>query len=194
MLGYKMLFLNAKYDMIAQVHDDVICLSKNIAKKAADIFKKHDKVKQIVADVIQDGFTTGGRPGDDAYSPVYENEGLFTGPIDGWFSIYHRSILSILTEAPYSTYFYLGSYVQMQLGASKREGLLCKAMKVLHIAGPAYAQLFETVESEARKYSALGNKQAAESYLRMNPSPELLDQMCQQYKQNVKSLEEFGSD
>lgn len=193
MVGYKMLFLNAKYDMIAQVHDDVICMSKNIANKAAAIFKKHAKVKQIVADVIQDCFTTGGRPGDDSYKQVYEDEGLFSGPIDGWFSIYHRSILSILIEAPYSPYFYLGSYVQMQLAASKKEGLLCKAMKVLHVAGPSYSQLFETVESEVRKYTNLGNKDAADRYLNMKPSPEVLDQMCQQYKKDVKSIEEFES-
>jgi len=194
MVGYKMLFLNAKYDMIAQVHDDVICISRNIAKKAAAIFKKHGKVKQIVADVIQDSFTTGGRPGDDSYIQVYEEERLFSGPIDGWFSIYHRSILPIVVEAPYAPYFYLGSYVQMQLAASKKEGLLCKAMKVLHLAGPAYSQLFETVESEARKYMGLGNKEAADRYLNMKPSPELLDQMCQQYKKNVEIIEEFGSD
>lgn len=192
MVGYKMLFLNAKYDLIAQVHDDVVCISRRIAEKASEIFKSHKDVKQIVTDVIQDPFTTGGRPGDDAYKLFNPADGLWGGPIDGWFSIYHKSILQILTEAPYAPYFYLGSYVQMQLRASQKEGLLCKKMKVFHTAGPAYAHLFETIESEVRKYIYLGNKEMAEIYRNNAYEPAVIDQMSRQYLKNVESLELFG--
>lgn len=193
MTGYKMLFHNAKYDLIAQVHDDVICISRRIAEIASETFKAHPRVKQIVADVVQDAFTTGGRPGDSAYTPFDADKGLFSGPVDGWFSIYHRSILRILLDAPYEPYFYLGSYIQMQLKSRMFEGLLSKKMKVFHIAGPAYAALFETGESEVRKYIGLGKKELAEAYASMNPDEATLLQMADSYRKNVEQIETFGT-
>lgn len=192
MLGYKMLFKSARYDLIAQVHDDVVCISRKIAERALEIFSAHKDVQQIVADVIQDSFTTGGRPGDDAYSLSDESSGLFAGPVDGWFSIYHRATLQLLLDAPYEPYFYLGSYMQMQLRARKKEGMLCKGMKVFHLAGPAYAQLFETVETEIKKYHSLGNKTAAEVYSSLKTTPEMLSQMAEQYRSSIKLIEAFG--
>lgn len=192
MLGYKMLFKSAKYDMIAQVHDDVVCISRKISEKAQEIFGSNQAIGQIVADVVQDSFTTGGRPGDDAYSLLDASSGLFTGPLDGWFSIYHRSILQLLLDAPYERYFYLGSYIQMQLRSRKRDGVLCKAMKVFHLAGPAYASLFETVETEVKKYLGLGNKDTAEVYASLKSTPEMLDQMVKEYEKNVAFIESFG--
>lgn len=192
MLGYKMLFKSAKYDMIVQVHDDVVCVSNKIGEIASGIFKAHPKVKQIVADVVQDAFTTGGRPADDAYTVFDEESGLKTGPIDGWFSIYHRSILGLLLDAPYEPYFYLGSYIQMQLRAKKMEGLLCNKIKVFHIAGPAYARLLETSETEARKYTQLKNTKMADLYLAMKPDESVLEQMTREYKKSAESLETIG--
>lgn len=192
MLGYKMLFKSAKYDMIAQIHDDVVCISRKIAEKAQEIFGANPTIGQIVADVIQDSFTTGGRPGDEAYSPFDPSAGVMTGPVDGWFSIYHRSILQLLLDAPYERYFYLGSYIQMQLRSRGKDGVLCKAMKVFHLAGPAYAQLFETVETEVKKYMSLKNKDAAELYASLQTTPEMLDQMASEYSKNVDFLESFA--
>lgn len=192
MVGYKMLFRNAKYKMITQIHDDVVSVSRGIAEKATEIFKRHDKVKQIVADVIQDAFTTGGRPGLEAYQMVDEEDGLLAGPVDGWFSIYHHSVLPLLLEAPYEPYFYLGSHIQMQLRARGQDGVLCQKMKVFHVAGPAYARLFETVESEVRKYSQLGNKQMAEIYGKLDSDRAMLDQMAQEYRKGVETIETFG--
>lgn len=192
MVGYKMLFRNAKYKMIAQVHDDVVSISRGIAEQAAKIFAKHSTVKQIVTDVIQDAFTTGGRPGVEAYKLKDETDGLLDGPIDGWFSIYHQSILPLLLEAPYEPYFYLGSYIQMQLRARQLDGVLCKKMKVFHIAGRAYARLFETIESEVRKYKKLGKDGMAESYASLDVPISTLEQMASEYKKGVDSLEGFG--
>lgn len=192
MAGYKMLFRNARYKMVAQVHDDVVCVSRGIAERAAEIFSRHSGVKQIVPDVIQDAFTTGGRPGPDAYKLKDEADGLWEGPIDGWFSVYHQSILPLLLEAPYEPYFYLGSYIQMQLRARQLEGLLCKKMKVFHVAGPAYARLFETIESEVRKYRKIGKEGMAATYAGMDVPGSTLDQMASEYKKGVEFIEGFG--
>lgn len=192
MVGYKMLFRNARYKMIAQVHDDVVSVSRGIAEKSAEIFSGHSDVKQIVPDVIQDAFTTGGRPGADAYRLKDEADGLWDGPIDGWFSVYHQSVLPLLLEAPYEPYFYLGSYIQMQLRSRQLDGVLCKKMKVFHIAGPAYARLFETIESEVRKYKRLGKDDMAASYAGMDVPSSTLEQMASEYKKGVDSLEVFG--
>lgn len=193
MAGYKMLFHNAKYDLIAQVHDDVICVSRKIAEIASEAFKANPRIKQIVTDVIQDGFTTGGKPGESAYTSFDAERELFSGPIDGWFSIYHRSILRMLLDAPYEPYFYLGSYIQMQLKSRMFEGVLSKKMKVFHIAGPSYASLFETGESEIRKYISLGKKELADVYASVNPDEATLAQMADSYRRNVELLENFAT-
>ena len=65
-------------------------------------------------------------------------------------------------------------------------------MKVFHTAGPAYAHLFETVESEIRKYIYLGNKEMATVYRMNSYEPATMDQMSKQYIKNVESLESFG--
>lgn len=193
MLGYKVLFRSARYEMIVQMHDDVLCISKGIGEKASSIFKQHPKIKQIVADVIQDGFTTGGRPGIDAYTVMDEADGLLLGPVDGWFSIYHRSILPLLLEAPYATYFYLGSYINMQLRARSYDGVLCQKMKVFHIAGPAYAHLFDTVGTETRKFEKLGNTSMIELYTKFPITDALMDQMYSEYRKGIEQIESMGS-
>lgn len=192
MVGYKVLFQSAKYDLITQVHDDVVCISRGIAEEATEIFKAHPTVKQIVADVVQDAFTTGGKPGPDAYTVVDEASALVQGPIDGWFSIYHKSILQILKDAPYTKYFYLGSYVQMQLRARKLEGYLCTRMKVFHLAGPAYAQLMDTVGVEVKKYEFLDKPGQAAQYAELKVPSTVLEQMASEYRKNVENLEKFG--
>lgn len=164
MNSYRELFLKATYDLIVQIDDDVLLISKEIAQIATDIFDRHPKVKQLVADVWQDEFTTGARPSISIYSSVSQQDGLMDGPIDGWFSIYHRSIMPLLLEAPYEKYFYLGSFVREKLRISGFQGLLCQRMKVFHACGPIYAKMFGYLDLEIDKYKSLGNEGMVKAY------------------------------
>lgn len=164
MNSYRDLFLSATHDLIVQIDDDVLLVSREIAQIAADIFKRHPKVKQLVADVWQDEFTTGARPNISSYLSVSDQDGLMDGPIDGWFSIYHRSIMPMLLDAPYEKYFYLGSFVREKLRISGLQGLLCQRMKVFHACGPIYAKVFGYLDVEIEKYKSLGNEGILKAY------------------------------
>src|SRR4051794_23261548 len=59
--AYRMLFRSARYPLIVQIDDDVICISRGIAERADRLFRRFPKVRQLVADVWQDEFTTGAR-------------------------------------------------------------------------------------------------------------------------------------
>jgi hypothetical protein len=156
MRAYLDLFRAARYDMIVQIDDDVVCVSRAIAERAQRIFAARPDVRQIVADVWQDDLTTGARPPMAHYRPVDVREGLFDGPIDGWFSIYQRSVLPLLLSLPIAAYFPIGGAMRAALARHGRRGVLCTAMKVFHTIGPAYASLFGGLEFETAKYRRLG--------------------------------------
>jgi hypothetical protein len=170
MRAYRHLFEAARYQMITQIDDDVVCVSPEIAQRAAAIFNRHPTIRQIVADVWQDDFTSGARPGMDAYRCVDPSIGLYDGPIDGWFSIYHRSILPLLQTVPYSQYCFIGGVVQGQLRRRRLQGLLCTRMKVFHVIGPEYVSMFDMLEFEIAKYQALGRSDIVDWYERARPT------------------------
>ena len=161
---YRELFRASRYPLVTQIDDDVLCVSRGIAETAARIFAKHRDVRQIVADVWQDELTTGARPPLEGYRHVDAAEGLYDGPIDGWFSIYHRSILPLLVSLPIGGYAGIGAMVKGRLGRSRLRGLLCTRMKVFHAIGPAYASLFDMLDFEIAKYQRLGRAEIVHWY------------------------------
>jgi hypothetical protein len=170
MVAYRTLFAQARYPLITQLDDDVVCVSRGIAERATAIFAGRPDVRQIVADVWQDEFTTGARPPLEGYRCIDATDGLYDGPIDGWFSIYHRSILPILLSLQYQPYCCLGVAVRQQLRRRGLFGLLCTRMKVFHVIGPEYASLFHMREFELAKYRRLGRMDIAEWYERPQPA------------------------
>src|SRR6266702_3980710 len=51
MQAYPLVFQEAQYELIAQIDDDVVAVSRNIAEYASEVFSKFPSVKQLVADV-----------------------------------------------------------------------------------------------------------------------------------------------
>ena len=191
MNAYRELFLKAAYDLIVQIDDDVLLVSREIAQRAADIFDRHPNVKQLVADVWQDEFTTGARPSISMYSSINEQDGLMDGPIDGWFSVYHRSIMPVLLEAPYERYFYLGSFVREKLRLSGLHGLLCQRMKVFHACGPIYAKMFGYLDWEIAKYKSVGNEGMVKAYESVKVRKLKMKEIYQRLSEVVVLLEGF---
>jgi Glycosyltransferase like family 2 len=181
MRSFRTLFAAARFPLIAQVDDDVICVSPRIAERAAEVFARWRDVRMIVADVWQDDLSTGARPPLSAYRCVDANEGLYDGPIDGWFGIYQRSILPLLLSLPYRPYFYLGAAVRQRLAQQRMRGLLCTRMKVFHVIGPEYASLFGMLDLEIDKYRRLGRVDIVRWYEEarraLPPRPQLQDRV-----------------
>ena len=164
MRAYAHLFEAARFDMITQIDDDVVCVSPQIAERAAATFATHPSIRQVAADPWQDAFTCGARPGMAAYRCVDGALGLYDGPIDGWFSIYHRSILPLLRAVPYAQYCFIGGLIQGQLRRSRLQGVLCTRMKVFHVIGPEYASMFDMLDFEIAKYEAIGRSDIVNWY------------------------------
>ena len=166
MCAYRHLFAAAKHELITQLDDDVLLVSPEIAQRAAVIFGKFPQVRQIVADVWQDELTTGARPPIESYRPIDLANGLYDGPIDGWFSIYHRSILPRLLDISYTPYCFIGGAVKQRLARCGLQGLLCTRMKVFHAIGPEYASYFGMLDFEIAKYRRLGRQDIVRWYRR----------------------------
>ena len=164
MRAYADLFRAARQPLIVQIDDDVLCVSRGIAERASAIFRSHPQMGQLVADVWQDEFTTGARPPMAHYRCLHAADGLYDGPIDGWFSIYHRSILPLLLSIPIADYCGLGAIVRAHLRRQGRRGVLCTRMRVFHAIGPQYASLFGMREFEVAKYRRLGRTDIVQWY------------------------------
>jgi hypothetical protein len=171
MRAYAELFRASRYPLVVQIDDDVLCVSRGIAERAADVFRRRPDVRQIVADVWQDEHTTGARPPLAHYRCLDEADGLYEGPVDGWFSIYHRSILPILSSLPIAPYYCLGAAVRSRLARRRQRGVLCTRMKVFHAIGPAYASLFGMLDFEVAKYRRLGRTDIVNWYEGAPPAP-----------------------
>lgn len=156
MRAYLPLFGAARYPLITQIDDDVVCISRGIAERADRLFRRFPGVRQLVADVWQDEHTTGARPSLDQYQVFDAGEGLYDGPVDGWFSIYHCSIQALLVALPFAPYVALGAAVRARLTQRHQFGLLDRGMQVFHVIGPAYAAAFGMLDFEIEKYRRLG--------------------------------------
>ena len=164
MVAYKELFRASRYGLIVQIDDDVVCVSRGIAERADRLFRRFPNVRQLVSDVWQDELTTGARPPLEHYTAFDVKEGLYKGPIDGWFSIYHRSILPLLLHLPMAPYFPLGGTVHGLLTRRGQLGLLDLGMKVFHVIGPQYAAAFGMLGFEIEKYRRLGRSELVAWY------------------------------
>lgn len=162
MQAYPLLFAESKYELIAQIDDDVVAVSRNIAEHASEVFARFPAVKQVVADVWQDEYTTGARPPMSSYRAV-EPE-LFDGPIDGWFSVFHRSVLPLAQARYGDIYFPLGAMLRNRLRETGRQGLLCTKFKVFHVVGPQYVSHFGMLDFEIEKYRRLGRHEIVHWY------------------------------
>ncbi len=164
MEAYSLLFEQSQYELIVQIDDDVIAISRGIAEQASSIFSRFPRVKQLVADVWQDEYTTGARPPMSSYRAYEPEQGLYDGPIDGWFSIFHRSVLPLAQGKQGSIYFPLGCQLRNRLRANNNLGLLCTKFKVFHVIGPQYASFFGMLDFEIAKYRRLGRTDIANWY------------------------------
>lgn len=164
MQAYPLLFQEAKYDLIAQIDDDVVAVSRNIAEHASEVFSKFPSVRQLVADVWQDDYTTGARPDMSSYRAYEPEYGLYDGPIDGWFSVFHRSVLPLAQPRYGDIYFPLGALLRSRLRETGRLGLLCTRFKVFHVIGPQYVSYFGMLDFEIEKYRKLGRPEIVSWY------------------------------
>ena len=192
MMAYRMLFESARSPLITQIDDDVVCISPGIAERADRLFRQFPKVRQLVSDVWQDEFTTGARPTIENYTVFDSGEDLYSGPIDGWFSVYHRSILPLLISIPSKPYFTLGGAVSSRLAQQGLHGVLDLGIKVFHVIGPIYARAFGMLQFEIEKYQRLGRDDMVSWYQRESEDMDSGDMISERVRQIITSFESQG--
>jgi hypothetical protein len=191
MTAYPSLFDAAKFDMVAQIDDDVVRVSPCIAERAADIFERFPKISMLTADVWQDEFTNGARPPMESYREFSLEYGLYDGPIDGWFAIYRKSAIARCGSLKSGRYYPLGCVIKNRLASIGEKGLLCTRLKVFHALGAAYACYFGMLDSEIQKYAELGLRQLADLYCRQKaeiPPREELARRVRLIEENLRQL------
>jgi hypothetical protein len=157
MVAYKHLIEAAKGDMVVQIDDDVVRVSRRIAEIATGIFARNPKIKQIAADVVVNRYTWGNRPPIEQYKPYAEEPGILIGSIDGWFSIFHRSIIPLVLAQNYMRFCSLAHAVQKALfrEGQGRMGVLCTKFKVFHVVGAPYHAFYNMIDFEIAKWDSL---------------------------------------
>ena len=156
MAAYLRLFEQSRFEMVAQIDDDVVCVSPRIAETARDILNRFPRIGMVTADVWQDQYTTGARPPLHHYRRLNAEWGLYEGPIDGWFAIYRKSCLHVCRSISPGRYFPLGVRIKNLLVGMGMTGVLCTGMKVFHVIGPDYASCYGMLDFEIDKYQRLG--------------------------------------
>lgn len=192
MLAFKPLFEQAKFDMVVQMYDDVLFVSNGLAQTCKGIFDRHKKVKQLVADVWQDEWTTGSRPHMSSYTLVDAADGLYNGPVDGWFAVYHRDAVETFIASPFQRHFYLGTHMWYKLQSLGLQGLLCTRIKVFHAEGPIYSYGFGLLDREIKKYRAVGRNDFADGYESAKatlPPQELIEERVLQIKKHIDTFQ-----
>jgi glycosyltransferase involved in cell wall biosynthesis len=183
------LFAEARYEMVAQIDDDVVSVSPRIAETAQNVFRRFPNVGMLTADVWQDEYTTGARPPMNCYSTFSEEYGLHDGPIDGWFAVYRNSALSLCRHIRPSKYFCLGLAIKQHLRSVGKQALLCRRMKVFHVTDPTYVAYFGMLDSEIEKYRAIGRRDQVERYTAARNSVPPIEEMTERVQRIFASLE-----
>ncbi|HEX3436592.1 MAG TPA: glycosyltransferase [Pseudacidobacterium sp.] len=164
MAAYPRLLSASRSGMVAQIDDDVVCVSPKIGETAREIFDRFPQVGMLTADVWQDEYTTGARPPLKNYQVFDRDLGLYDGPIDGWFAVYRKSSLGVCEQMRPGRYSYIGCEIKNRLKVLGQEGLLCTRMKVFHVTDPAYVSYFGMLDEEIAKYRLIGREDQVNVY------------------------------
>jgi glycosyltransferase involved in cell wall biosynthesis len=90
--AYALGFLEAKFNYLVDMDDDVLALSKGWDQAAVDAFARFPRLGFLAMNVVQDEYTTGAKK--DASHYTEQRSGgttLEVGPTGGWFSVTTRA-------------------------------------------------------------------------------------------------------
>jgi hypothetical protein len=173
MSGLGPCFSQAKGRIITQIDDDVIRISPGIAETAEFIFNRRKDVRHLSAAMWESErfyiYKAYGDGWNNIYKPVDPSLELYEGPIDGWFSMYHRDIRPLLLDLgtggdPYAraapgkppSMISVGYRVAQRLRGSKNQRpAICKMMKVFHVKGAVLLSYYDMLGVQAWKFRQL---------------------------------------
>ncbi len=167
MAALKSCFEQAKGNIITQIDDDVIRMSAGTPEAAQFIFEKRPGIRHLSAMMWEDKYCFFRPPWIEKCKSIDPEMDLYEGPIDGWFSMYHRDLREMLLSFPYdkralSTGWIMSSRLRDGAGpfppGRGPKSALCNAMKVFHVKAPAYLNYYDLFETQLWKFKELGQK------------------------------------
>lgn len=165
MAAFKPMIEQAKGEMLVQLEDDVLFVSRRAGEIAQDIFSRRPEIGMLSAEVWQDELSNGGHPPPESYLCAHAQDQLFEGPIDGGFSVYPRRFVPLLLESKFAVYFGMGCGMHFRLQEANKKAYKCRRMRIFHLCGPVYHSLFPgMVEFEIAKYKRIGHKGMVSTY------------------------------
>jgi hypothetical protein len=180
MAAFKPMIEQAKGEMLVQLEDDVLFVSRRAGEIAGDIFARRPDIGMLTADVWQDEFSNGGHPRPEHYKCVDEADQLYEGNIDGGFSVYPRKYVPLLLQTVFPQYFGMGAAMHCRLQGAGKKAYKCRRMRMFHLCGPVYHSLFPgMLEFELAKYRRIGHKgmvSVFEAQSKTLPPREILEQ------------------
>lgn len=152
-------FQHAKGTIITQLDDDVIRISPNMVETATFIFDRRKDVRHLSAAMWENDYYRIYGDWNKVYKPVDLSLDLYDGPIDGWFSMYHRDIRDLLLGVDngyQSRMISIGYSVAQQLRATPgRRPAICRSLKVFHVKGPPMLNYYDMLDTHIWKLRQL---------------------------------------
>jgi len=172
MAAFRPMIAESAGDMLVQLDDDVIMISRRAVEIAREALAARKDLGMVVASVWQDEYTSGahGRPCD--YVLKDESLCLYEGNIDGGLTFYPRESLGALMKCSFAKYGGLGAETLYHLGLEGKVGYLSRRIKMFHLHGPVYHWYFNHLEEEIQKYRAVGLNATADVYERHSGYPQ----------------------
>lgn len=91
--AYALGFLEAQYQYLVDMDDDILAVSKGWDRATIDAFDAFPRLGFLAMNVVQDRYTDGAKRGRSEYAEVMKAQTtLEIGPTGGWFSVTTRAI------------------------------------------------------------------------------------------------------
>ena len=168
--SYKKLLAAATGDYIVIVDDDVLEFPERLDRIFAEYMQAFPDYGFVAANVIQNQFTNGARPGPELYSDdTRDGRTIERGPTGGWCTCFRRSDYRKLRLRLLLTRFSMKSgedgFIEGQF--RKRLGLksgIIRDAVCFHACGPYYAREYGHQDREIEKYTRSGLPSFAASF------------------------------
>lgn len=91
--AYALGFLEARYQYLVDMDDDILAVSKGWDRATIDAFDAFPRLGFLAMNVVQDQYTDGAKKSSAEYTEVVQDRTtLAIGPTGGWFSVTTRAI------------------------------------------------------------------------------------------------------
>lgn len=191
MCAFRSMISEAKGDLLIQLDDDVIMISRRAIEEARKVFSSRPEVGLLCACTWQDEYTRGAHARPQDYVLRDPEHLLYDGVIDGGFTFYPQASRPFLMKASFSKYGGLGAETVYHLEQAGKSSHLSRRIKMFHLHGPVYHWYFNHLGAEILKYRSVGFGAMADLYEKHSefPSRALMRDRLEEIRSHFESFD-----